>query len=507
MLTRCSLLLLLAVVTVMAACGGSRPGLRLQELPPEAAVECPPAGRADGTAPLIMAFPGRLEPSRAPLPASEVERHVFAALYEPLVRVDCRGRLQPALATSWTSADGGRTWTFELREGARFWTGEPVTPEAVARSWRRAEALCRLRGEPSPLLDVGAFGPGGPGIFEVRLPDADLSRLAHPALAVVGPADGRGWLSGSGPCRAQGRTLLPTAGHPLAPSWPSLDLADPTDLRDALDQGAQAVVIRDRQVQEYYAGRPGVVMLDLPWDRWYYLVTPAGERRWAEGWDRRELANEVAGIVARPAEFTAYEPPPGSVGGLTPRVEIRSAPGLAGEELILWPESDPTAGRLAARLTTLAGRPLRSTNTNPGRGTLTPPPLPWQPTSRSVADATVIAHVQEAQVGAVVMPWPRRAPRAEDELTRLLSLGQWLQDAARDDGLDSGAVPPGARPARFLDAAPPAPAVAAMRRLERDRRVQPLIRSRAILVSDPAVQGWAWDILGTLQLWTVARQP
>ena len=45
-----------------------------------------------------------------------------------------------------------------------------------------------------------------------------------------------------------------------------------------------------------------------------------------------------------------------------------------------------------------------------------------------------------------------------------------------------------------------------MRRLERAKVVQPLVQSRAVLVTDPTVRGWSWDLLGTLQLWTMARQ-
>jgi len=505
----------------MCSCAGTGSGPNHDpgslDLPEAAAVVCPPAGQAKGSASIRLALPGAVEPSRAPLPATEAERHVFGSVYETLVRVDCQGRLQPALAESWTVGNGGRTWTFRLRRDARFWTGEPVTAERVAQSWRRAEALCRLRGEPSPLLDIGEFGAVGPREFSVNLPvdSAGLPlRLAHAALAVVGPSDGRGWLAGSGPCRpdghgqgqGQGLVLSPVDGHPQQPRWESLELVAADDPRDALDTGAHALVTRSRTVRDYYAGRRTWTLLDLPWDRWYYLVTPEPNRRWDSGWDRRELAGEVGDQVATAAEFGAYQTLDNDLRGLWPSVANLSAPSLAGEDLVIWPDSDPEAGQIADRLATLAARPLRSDNTNVGRGTLAPPPTPWHPAAQVVAATDLTAHLQEAQIGAVVLPWPRRCPRPGDELTRLLSLARWLQDAAQSRETDDGAVPPGARPARFQDAAPPTAVQAAMRRLERAKVVQPLVQSRAVLATDPTVRGWSWDLLGTLQLWTMARQ-
>ena len=43
----------------------------------------------------------------------------------------------PAVATRWEASNGGRTWTFHLREGAQWSNGEPVIAEDFVRSWRR----------------------------------------------------------------------------------------------------------------------------------------------------------------------------------------------------------------------------------------------------------------------------------------------------------------------------------------------------------------------------------
>ncbi|MBN2492063.1 MAG: hypothetical protein JXQ29_14545 [Planctomycetes bacterium] len=60
-----------------------------------------------------------------------------ALLYETLVRRDETGRIVPGLAGSWSIEEGGRGHVLELRPGARFHDGTPVTAEAVALHFRR----------------------------------------------------------------------------------------------------------------------------------------------------------------------------------------------------------------------------------------------------------------------------------------------------------------------------------------------------------------------------------
>jgi len=105
-----------------------------------------------------------------------------------------------------------------------------------------------------------------------------------------------------------------------------------------------------------------------------------------------------------------------------------------------------------------------------------------------------------------VVPWPRRFARPCDELARLLSLAPWLQTVALDGDAATEAVPPGARPAQFTDAAAPGSALAAMRRLERERVVQPLVRTRAFAAARSSVDGWDWNLDGSLRLERLARQ-
>lgn len=115
--------------------------------------------------------------------------HQTLRVWEPLVTVDDRLRPVPALATGWESADGGRRWTFTLREGVRFSDGTALTAEAVVANVQR---FVRIAPRQSAFfsLDAGmevAYGKLGEVradganrvTFVLREPVADLpGRLA-----------------------------------------------------------------------------------------------------------------------------------------------------------------------------------------------------------------------------------------------------------------------------------------------------------------------------------------
>ena len=62
-----------------------------------------------------------------------VSNHVIDAIFEPLVKMDVDGNIQPALATSWERIDDC-TLLFHLREGVKFHNGDILTPEDVKYS-------------------------------------------------------------------------------------------------------------------------------------------------------------------------------------------------------------------------------------------------------------------------------------------------------------------------------------------------------------------------------------
>ncbi|MFJ8825400.1 ABC transporter substrate-binding protein [Streptomyces sp. NPDC102467] len=63
-------------------------------------------------------------------------------MYETLTRYNAgTGRTEGVLATRWISSRDRRTWTFTLRDNARFHSGHPLTAEAVKASIERTMRL------------------------------------------------------------------------------------------------------------------------------------------------------------------------------------------------------------------------------------------------------------------------------------------------------------------------------------------------------------------------------
>src|SRR5215207_8576303 len=133
-------------------------------------------------------LPKVFDPARAAAPPdTDAVRALFEGLtdYEP-------GTLRPApaVASRWEPAEGGRRWTFHLREGARWTNGDPVTAQDFVRSWRRtlrlgeraphAALLSNIEGvetlKPQTVGDVRAVAPS-----EEEATAAGLSREAETA--------------------------------------------------------------------------------------------------------------------------------------------------------------------------------------------------------------------------------------------------------------------------------------------------------------------------------------
>ncbi len=58
-------------------------------------------------------------------------------VYEPLVKYQADGSVQPWLATRWRHSADGKTWWFTLRDDVAFSNGEPFNAQAAAPIFRR----------------------------------------------------------------------------------------------------------------------------------------------------------------------------------------------------------------------------------------------------------------------------------------------------------------------------------------------------------------------------------
>jgi peptide/nickel transport system substrate-binding protein len=77
-------------------------------------------------------------------PSSSYSNEIVAMqnMYETLTRYDSATKtVKPLLATSWTSSDHGKTWTFTLRQGVTFHNGRPMTSADVKAAIERTMKL------------------------------------------------------------------------------------------------------------------------------------------------------------------------------------------------------------------------------------------------------------------------------------------------------------------------------------------------------------------------------
>ena len=80
---------------------------------------------------------------------------IMGNTYDRLVRLDVNdpSRLIGDVAKSWTVSPDGKTYTFELKNGLKFASGNPLTAEEVAYSLHRAVSL-----DKSPAFILTQFG-------------------------------------------------------------------------------------------------------------------------------------------------------------------------------------------------------------------------------------------------------------------------------------------------------------------------------------------------------------
>lgn len=79
-----------------------------------------------------------LDPADSNQPDSFTRRNLSRLIFDSLVDQDDRGRLQPAIATSWEPEPGNQRWHFYLRPGISFHDATAVNTDTVAASLRTA---------------------------------------------------------------------------------------------------------------------------------------------------------------------------------------------------------------------------------------------------------------------------------------------------------------------------------------------------------------------------------
>lgn len=144
-------------------------------------------------------------------------------IYSGLVRLDDQLQVKPDIATSWTVTNGGRTYTFSLRDDARFQDGRPITAQDFKYSLERAldpatkspvaatylgdivGATARLQGKATAVSGIEVVDPHTLRITIDSPKSYFLSKLTYPTAFVVDQTNvssGPEWYehpNGSGP--------------------------------------------------------------------------------------------------------------------------------------------------------------------------------------------------------------------------------------------------------------------------------------------------------------------
>ncbi len=82
--------------------------------------------------------PPHLDPTQSP--AAAIKEILYANVMEGLTRIDETGAVVPLLATSWTAAPDGLSYSFKLKEGVTFHDGTPFTSADVKWNLERNAA-------------------------------------------------------------------------------------------------------------------------------------------------------------------------------------------------------------------------------------------------------------------------------------------------------------------------------------------------------------------------------
>jgi peptide/nickel transport system substrate-binding protein len=82
--------------------------------------------------------PPHLDPTQSP--AAAIKEILYANVMEGLTRIDQTGAVVPLLATSWTAAPDGLSYSFKLKEGVAFHDGTPFTSADVKWNLERNAA-------------------------------------------------------------------------------------------------------------------------------------------------------------------------------------------------------------------------------------------------------------------------------------------------------------------------------------------------------------------------------
>lgn len=226
-----------------------------------------------------------LDPARIS-DASDVQ--LLLQLYAGLTRLDENGEPYPSLAQGWVVSDGGRTYTFTLRDGLQFSDGTPLTAADVRRSWLRILDPATRSSAPDVLNVIAGAAErlaGGPeqGVgLDAPDPRTLVVHLRHPAGYFPAIA-------------ATPTTFVVPPSADASADWQSVDHFIGSGPYVTQDLNASRLVLKANE--RYVAGPPPIGEVD-----WLVKVDSDGVAAYADG------SADLVGIGAFDASWMAYDP-------------------------------------------------------------------------------------------------------------------------------------------------------------------------------------------------------
>ncbi len=116
------------------------------------------------------AEPATLDPQLSGL--GTPEDAMLQDFFEGLIVINGQGNIQPGQAVSWQHSEDGKTWTFKLRENARWSDGSPVIASDFVFAWQRLADPATAAPSASLLEQVGLIN--AKDVIKGKLPKSQL---------------------------------------------------------------------------------------------------------------------------------------------------------------------------------------------------------------------------------------------------------------------------------------------------------------------------------------------
>ena len=193
------LTLLLALVMLTAALCGCKGGNSGTDTPKESTAPAAPVQGGELTVGIAQDLDDSLDPHKMTAAGT---REILFNVFEGLVKPDENGNLIPAVASAYTIADTGDTFTFTLRDGVKFHNGKTVTVGDVVYSINRVAGKDSDKPLIAQFSAVQSVEATDDHTVVIKTAEPYLEFLSYLTAAIIpegsDPADG---LVGTGPFR------------------------------------------------------------------------------------------------------------------------------------------------------------------------------------------------------------------------------------------------------------------------------------------------------------------